>query len=340
MFIYKITNLINGKCYIGLDTGPCEELRRWNSHKSGYKTHKGKSKLYNAFKKYGIENFICEIIDNSKTAAELRIREEFWIKTLNTCKSGYNILPSANGGWTLADMSEEDRKIKIEACKKGFIKTNEIKWKLASPEIIQNNKDIARKNLNIFYEGTDRSIYIKHDWNNLSEEERFNKSRGLRNHWKNLTEEEKSKRGSIGSIAALKTNAKHFLITDKNRVQYTVIGLGIFCKEMNINEHFLRKVATGRLDNWEGWTCYEINKDTGTIIIPEKFIPKKTGPKRAPKEIILFKMTSPDGIIYEVEKIMPICRLFKLSQNKIMNLANKIIDFYKGWKIEQYRITR
>lgn len=37
MFIYKITNKNNGKMYIGYDTGPLEEMRRWKNHRKIYK---------------------------------------------------------------------------------------------------------------------------------------------------------------------------------------------------------------------------------------------------------------------------------------------------------------
>ena len=56
--IYKITNLINGKSYIGLSR---DIPTRWNEHKSHYK--KGDTILYKAMLKYGVDNFSFEIID-------------------------------------------------------------------------------------------------------------------------------------------------------------------------------------------------------------------------------------------------------------------------------------
>ena len=57
--IYKITNLINGKCYIGQTT---DTKRRFSEHKAkGYGNERNKV-LYYAFDKYGIENFSFEII--------------------------------------------------------------------------------------------------------------------------------------------------------------------------------------------------------------------------------------------------------------------------------------
>lgn len=57
--IYKITNLVNGKMYIG-QAVDIEE--RWIRHKRDWKIDKTKV-LYKAIRKYGIENFSFEIIE-------------------------------------------------------------------------------------------------------------------------------------------------------------------------------------------------------------------------------------------------------------------------------------
>ena len=91
--IYKITNLINGDFYIG------STLRtfhiRYANYKSSYKRYKeGVTRafhpyLFNAYNKYGYENFefsIVEIINGDKK--EILNREEYYI---NTLKPVYNI---------------------------------------------------------------------------------------------------------------------------------------------------------------------------------------------------------------------------------------------------------
>ena len=282
MFIYKITNLINQKIYVGLDTGPETEMRRWNSHRSSYLTHTGNSKLYNSMRKYGIENFIFEIIDRADTTQELRDKEEYWIAKLDTCKNGLNILPSANGGWTLDDMSEEAKLQKIQGCSKGGKKGNEKKWKTGSEEEIQRNLQHASA-LHSYFKPGEKSKIVKDNWDSLSDEERFQKSNGLREFWKNLSEEEKSKRGKTGSLKALETNAKRFYAYDPNGNEYFVIGLGLFCKEQNLGEkamYFLKRVAEGYLSDFNGWKCLEVDKSTGEKIIPTPKIKQKPGPKK------------------------------------------------------------
>lgn len=80
--IYKITNNLNGHCYIGQSRNI---NKRWSDHKvaSGNKNDKGYDyPLYKAFRKYGIENFTFEIIEECKIE-ELNKKEHYWIKYYN-----------------------------------------------------------------------------------------------------------------------------------------------------------------------------------------------------------------------------------------------------------------
>jgi group I intron endonuclease len=60
-YIYKITNLINKKNYIG-QTIQNDPYKRWSDHKSSIKYNKGCPLLSKAISKYGVENFKFEIL--------------------------------------------------------------------------------------------------------------------------------------------------------------------------------------------------------------------------------------------------------------------------------------
>lgn len=88
-YIYKITNNINNKCYIGKTVNTS---RRFSDHKrlafSTNKDHKEYEKtLYRAFRKYGLENFTFEILEITDYPNE---RENYWIEFYDSINNGYN----------------------------------------------------------------------------------------------------------------------------------------------------------------------------------------------------------------------------------------------------------
>ena len=85
-YIYKITNKINGKCYIGQTT---DYKRRFQEHKScGYGNENNKL-LYYDFKKYGIENFDFEVIEEK--TEKYNEKEKYWISYYDSFENGYNM---------------------------------------------------------------------------------------------------------------------------------------------------------------------------------------------------------------------------------------------------------
>ena len=90
MLIYKITNIINLKLYIGLTTVALEE--RWRGHKSAANSGINRH-LYNSMRYYGIDNFKIEEIDCARTIQELGEKERYYIKLYETQNpdKGYNL---------------------------------------------------------------------------------------------------------------------------------------------------------------------------------------------------------------------------------------------------------
>lgn len=84
--IYLITNIVNGKKYIGQSVNP---HRRFISHCSRARTGYDNSPIHSAIKKYGKENFILEIIEWTENYNQ---RERDLIKEYQTLSpNGYNI---------------------------------------------------------------------------------------------------------------------------------------------------------------------------------------------------------------------------------------------------------
>lgn len=90
--VYKITNLINQKQYIGSSV---RVEKRWQQHKNDAFNSKDKKynyPLYQAFRKYGIQNFTFEIIkDNFNTIEEMQqYEQDMIIKNHTLTPNGYN----------------------------------------------------------------------------------------------------------------------------------------------------------------------------------------------------------------------------------------------------------
>lgn len=101
--IYKITNKINGKVYIGQSVN-IEE--RFKSHKYSYNNSKVSgynTKFYRALRKYGIVNFSFEIVEEVLNRQDLNDKEIFWIKYYDSFKNGYN---STLGGGIVTEKCE------------------------------------------------------------------------------------------------------------------------------------------------------------------------------------------------------------------------------------------
>ena len=94
-YIYKITNTLNDKVYIGQTIKTVQ--KRFTQHKNNSnKEYFSQIVLYKAFNKYGIENFICEEIEEVPND-KLDEREKYWIEYYDSYFNGYN---STLGGRT------------------------------------------------------------------------------------------------------------------------------------------------------------------------------------------------------------------------------------------------
>lgn len=94
-YIYKITNKINQKSYIGKTTRTPHE--RFEEHKREAKRDRSKDRpFYKAINKYGMDNFTLETIEEcpDEIASE---REQFWIQAYATFKNGYNATYGGDG---------------------------------------------------------------------------------------------------------------------------------------------------------------------------------------------------------------------------------------------------
>ena len=91
--IYKITNTLNNKCYIGQSI---DIENRWKQHIYESKNLRHHYKIHLALNEFGIENFTFEVLEECPLDISiLNEKERYWIKYYNSFEEGYN---STKGG--------------------------------------------------------------------------------------------------------------------------------------------------------------------------------------------------------------------------------------------------
>lgn len=127
MIIYKITNKINGKTYIGQTTSTIE--RRWKEH-CKKKQKRPCPLLFAAINKYGPDNFHVVSIEVCDSRDHLNKQEKYWISFYGSFgPKGYN-LTSGGDHIELSDISRQkiSKALKGKPNGKRGIATNRIPW--------------------------------------------------------------------------------------------------------------------------------------------------------------------------------------------------------------------
>lgn len=133
--IYKITNKINNKMYVGQSN---DIKRRFKEHQTC--GHRSRIPLDIAIEKYGKDNFLFEILEECQIE-ELNEKETYWITKLETHKNGYN----CNTGGEQYSIGEENGRAKLT---EEDVKEIRISYQnhLPQKEVYEKYKDIISFN--------------------------------------------------------------------------------------------------------------------------------------------------------------------------------------------------
>lgn len=170
--IYKISNVINNKNYIGCTTKPIKE--RVKEHFNRCLNGTSKTKFCNSIRKYGMENFKIKLLTKCELN-EIYEKEKYFIKKYDSFKTGLN---STIGG---------------EGCT-GYKHSKSVRKKISTSLLNGNSHkgktydDIYGKNSNI--EKKKRGITAKRNWKNLTIKQKEKKIKKI-----TLSSQNKSKYG-------------------------------------------------------------------------------------------------------------------------------------------------
>lgn len=170
MIIYKITNIKNGKIYIGQTSRSLKS--RWRGHCSSAEHNRSNNLFHNAISKYGKESFIVEIIDFANSQEELDLLEKTHIdKHESLFPNGYNLKTGGKSNNKYSDIS----KSKMSAAKIGKLHSDTTKKKMSeSHKAMWKEDDGSLQNK--------RSLQSSNIWNNDEYRAKITKAR--KTYWK------------------------------------------------------------------------------------------------------------------------------------------------------------
>lgn len=147
-YLYRITNTVNGKIYIGQTVQPD---KRWYQHRKD--ASRPTMIIHHAIKKYGADSFAFEVIAGCKTWDDANDIETLLVRQYNSqVPNGYNIAP---GGMN-APKSEEWKQ-KVSQALMGHEVSQETRDKVSKGNTGKVRSEEFKKNVGDFWRGQERS---------------------------------------------------------------------------------------------------------------------------------------------------------------------------------------
>lgn len=248
--IYKITNTINSKVYIGATIqNPPED--RWYRHTNIKQRNQQKSKLlYRAFDKYGIDKFKFEVIYQSLDHEHcLKEMEPYFIKLYESywkTGKGYNLTLGGEGVWGLKHTIESKQKMS-NSQKKRFENPSEIQ-KIRDKHIgtkhTQEHKDKIKQSVCKYY-----SIHSG-PWRGKTLTDK---------HKKNLSKARLGKTPTKETVDKIRDkNSSVWEVTFPDNHKEQIKNLRQFCREHNLTTEILWRTSKGTLKHHKKFSAKKL----------------------------------------------------------------------------------
>lgn len=150
--VYKFTNVINNKIYIGITSLPFKKRIQSHISQSKLTTKSKKGYFQRALLAYGIDNFSVDILEYCNNNKELFAREIFWISFYKSSnpKFGYNSTLGGDGNRSGGNVPRTTR-IKISKANKKLWSDVDYKKKIIQSRIQNNHKSTPIVQLDLSY---------------------------------------------------------------------------------------------------------------------------------------------------------------------------------------------
>jgi group I intron endonuclease len=106
--IYKITNSLTNKCYIGYTSKTVNT--RWSQHIHRSFKKNLNCKFDNALRKYDVTNWNIEVLEENLSVAESKEKEMYYIQLFDSYNNGYNSTLGGDGNTGIVMSAESNQK--------------------------------------------------------------------------------------------------------------------------------------------------------------------------------------------------------------------------------------
>lgn len=261
--IYKITNTVSGKIYIGQTRRSLEKRFLYHCYASRY----SKTVLGRAISGYGSEVFTIEevarLIDANQEEVN-KLETEMIARFDSLFPKGYNMIaegsapPSCfgrvNDEKTLKKMSESAFRSWSQDAERRKQQSERMKARHADPEQAKKMyEEWSKKNKGrvVNSKALERMLEYRKANPQTKEQIEYRQAR-LR---EVMDSPEFRQARSEQGVRLWGHKRKKYLITDPNGNQYEVLGLNQFCKQHNLDTSSMAKIARGKLKAYKKWHC-------------------------------------------------------------------------------------
>ncbi len=265
--IYKVTNKVNGKVYVGQTTQKLSFRKAKHINRGHY--------LYNALNRYGLENFNWEIISYCGSVEKLNKMEKYYIKKYNSFSNGYNLTEGGEGQLGVSPSGDVRQKIsdslKGRYCGKEnpfYSKKHSEKSRMKMSDALKG-KMVGEKN-SFYGKKHSQESRKKMSESHMGEKNNNYGKRFSEEHRRKIGESNKGKKMSVETkrkISVSRTgkcigkdnpNAKRYVITTPIGEEFVVHSLMNFCRNYNkckLDHRNLHKCAKGERTHHHGYKC-------------------------------------------------------------------------------------